>query len=57
MKACPYRNVFYEKLGSDQAVVKEQMETWLTSLEAIVQEMQTVYATNNYGGLITFKKE
>ena len=57
MKACPYRNVFYEKLGNDQAVVRVQMEAWLISLEAIVQEMQTVYSLNNYGGLITFKKE
>jgi hypothetical protein len=55
MKACPYRSVFYEKLGSDQAVVKEQMETWLSSLEGIVKEMQGVYATKDYGGQIAFQ--
>jgi hypothetical protein len=57
MKACPYRKVFYEKLGSDQAVVQEEMEKWLSALEAIVLEMQGVYALNKYGGDVPFKKE
>jgi hypothetical protein len=55
MKACPYRSDFYKKLGPDQAVVKEEMETWLSSLESIVKEMQSLYATKDYGGQIAFQ--
>ncbi|KAI5801629.1 glycolipid transfer protein domain-containing protein [Peziza echinospora] len=35
MKACPYRATFYEKLGSDPAKVKLQLEEWLAALENI----------------------
>ena len=36
MKACPYRDIFYGKLGEDQEKVKAQLGEWLSSLENIV---------------------
>lgn len=36
MSACPYRNVFYEKLGADQTKVLEEMRIWLAALETQV---------------------
>ncbi|KAI0131814.1 HET-C2 protein [Xylariales sp. AK1849] len=36
MSACPYRKVFYEKLGSDPEKVKAELRPYLTSLETVV---------------------
>ena len=36
MSACPYRKTFYEKLGSDEAKVQNDLRTYLTSLEKVV---------------------
>lgn len=36
MKACPYRQDFYLKLGDDQEKVKQQLEEWLVALERII---------------------
>ena len=49
MKACPYRKDFFEKLGSDQARVVEQLEAWLKALEAIVQNIMDFFVAGNYG--------
>ncbi|KAK7207904.1 glycolipid transfer protein domain-containing protein [Myxozyma melibiosi] len=49
MKATPYRKDFYAKLGSDFAVVKEQLLIWLAALENIVKIIQDFYASGNYG--------
>ncbi|KAI9227496.1 MAG: putative glycolipid transfer protein [Piptocephalis tieghemiana] len=48
MKACPYRKDFYQKLGSDQAKVQEQLEAWLSALEALVAHLQTFLKSNGY---------
>ncbi|RUP48488.1 glycolipid transfer protein domain-containing protein [Jimgerdemannia flammicorona] len=44
MKACPYRTVFYDKLGGDNDTVRAQMDTWLSALENIVVELNKFYA-------------
>lgn len=49
MKACPYRQAFYEKLGSDQARVKELLATWLAALENIVKIIMDFFVLGNYG--------
>jgi hypothetical protein len=36
MSACPYRKVFYEKLGSDEKKVEEQLRIYTAALEKIV---------------------
>jgi hypothetical protein len=36
MKACPYREDFYKKLGEDQEKVLLQLREWLEALEKIV---------------------
>lgn len=36
MSACPYRKVFYEKLGSDPAKVQAELRPYLKSLADIV---------------------
>lgn len=43
MKACPNRADFYEKLGSDQEKVKEELVQWLNSLEVVVDKMKSFY--------------
>lgn len=48
MKACPYRKDFYAKLGADQNKVKEQLESYTTSLERIVKQMEDYYVAGNY---------
>jgi hypothetical protein len=47
MKACPYRAVFYEKLGPADKVGPE-LTKWLDALEKIVARLEAFYATNNY---------
>ncbi|OBA19183.1 glycolipid transfer protein, partial [Metschnikowia bicuspidata var. bicuspidata NRRL YB-4993] len=49
MKACPYRKDFFEKLGSDQAKVGEQLAAWLKALEEIVALIMAFFALGNYG--------
>ena len=44
MKACPYRQDFFNKLGSPPDRVEEQLEQWLNGLEKVVTQMQTFYA-------------
>ena len=48
MKACPYRKDFFEKLGSDQAKVAEELEKWLAALEKIVKNIMEFFASGNY---------
>ena len=36
MSATPYRKVFYEKLGDDQAKVQQQLGEWLAALEKVL---------------------
>lgn len=48
MKACPYRKDFFEKLGSDQAKVNEELEKWLAALEEIVANILAFFASGNY---------
>ncbi|KAF4636047.1 hypothetical protein G7Y89_g2049 [Cudoniella acicularis] len=36
MSACPYRNVFYGKLGEDQEKVLAELRVWLASLENLL---------------------
>lgn len=43
MKACPYRNDFYAKLGSPEDVVRAQLIAWLEALERIVTIMKEFY--------------
>ncbi|ORZ06972.1 glycolipid transfer protein domain-containing protein [Lobosporangium transversale] len=47
MKACPYRADFYDKLGSDQAAVKQDLTTYLGGLRRIVTDIQAFYTANN----------
>ncbi|BFZ59422.1 hypothetical protein YB2330_000431 [Saitoella coloradoensis] len=49
MKACPYRKDFYEKLGSDQAKVQQQLQQWLSALEKIVASLNVFYEKTQYG--------
>lgn len=49
MKACPYRNDFYSKLGDDQSVVLAQLEAWLAALEKIVEIIEAFFESGNYG--------
>jgi len=37
MKACPYRETFYKKLGDDQDLVKKELGEWLDGLERCVE--------------------
>lgn len=49
LKATPYRNDFYAKLGNPKDV-KDQSIEWLTALEEITTTMQKEYADNkNFG--------
>ena len=43
MKSCPKRTEFYQKLGSDQAKVAEQLQMWLKALEAILVILVKLY--------------
>ncbi|RPB26157.1 glycolipid transfer protein [Terfezia boudieri ATCC MYA-4762] len=43
MKACPYRNAFYKKLGDDQEAVKKELEAWLGGLEKCVTILNNHY--------------
>ncbi|KAF8430019.1 glycolipid transfer protein-like protein HET-C2 [Tirmania nivea] len=43
MKACPYRDTFYKKLGEDQKAVKEKLEAWLGALEGCVAILNKHY--------------
>lgn len=49
MKACPYRKDFFEKLGSDQAKVDEELAKWLKALEDIVAIIVAFFTLGNYG--------
>lgn len=48
MKACPYRQDFYAKLGSPPEKVDEELHKWLNALEKIVKQLQDFYASGNY---------
>jgi len=43
MKACPYRKDFYEKLGSPQEKVDEELKKWLDALDVIIARLQNFY--------------
>ncbi|KAK6336681.1 hypothetical protein TWF718_009473 [Orbilia javanica] len=50
LKATPYRNDFYAKLGDDKGRVNDQSIEWLSALEAITKTMQALYGENkNFG--------
>lgn len=49
MNACPYRKVFFEKLGADQDKVAKQLAEWLSALEGIVKIIMDFFASGNYG--------
>lgn len=49
MKACPYRNDFYTKLGPKDKVDAE-FGPWLNSLDVILKRMNAFYASGTYGG-------
>ncbi|KAG0315690.1 hypothetical protein BGZ99_007316 [Dissophora globulifera] len=46
MKACPYRNDFYAKLGQDQGLVKQDLSAYLNGLRTIVADIQQFYKDN-----------
>ena len=60
LKACPYREAFFDKLRADpsgtSAVSKETVEAelskWLAGLENIVNTMQTFYEQGKYGKVL-----
>lgn len=52
MKACPYRTVFYEKLGSPPEKVNAELGTWLVALDAILKHMNAFYEKGGYGKAI-----
>jgi hypothetical protein len=49
MKACPYRAVFYPKLGEPEAEVQKELDEWLTGLEKIVAQMEKFYKEGGHG--------
>lgn len=49
MKACPYRAIFYPKLGSPESEVQAELKEWLDGLDKIVEQMSVYYKTNGYG--------
>nr|CAG8488399.1 6063_t:CDS:2 [Entrophospora candida]CAG8502512.1 7823_t:CDS:2 [Entrophospora candida] len=48
MKACPYREEFFKKLGDDQKVVIVKYKEWLGALEVIVKRLDDFYVKNGY---------
>lgn len=48
MKSCPYRKDFFEKLGSDQQKVYEQLKEWLEPLEQIISIVMDFFASGKY---------
>jgi hypothetical protein len=51
MKACPYRQEFFQKLGEDQEKVKKQFEEWLIALEKLVERLNNFYKKGGYDKL------
>jgi len=57
MAACPYRSVFYAKLGADpdggasvsEDKLHEELDKWLAGLDAIVKRMAAFYEKGGYG--------
>lgn len=47
MKACPYRAVFYEKLGSPQDKVESELALWLTALTTLIARTEAFYEKGN----------
>ncbi|KAF8522381.1 glycolipid transfer protein [Gautieria morchelliformis] len=52
LKACPYRSVFYEKLGSPPERVDAELGKWLEALDGILKRMNTFYDKGGYGKAI-----
>lgn len=48
MKACPYREDFFKKLGSDQEKVNEQLKNWVDALATIVKIIMDFFASGKY---------
>ncbi|PWN35993.1 putative het-c2 protein [Meira miltonrushii] len=48
MKACPYRQDFFAKLGSPPEKVDVELHKWLDALEKIVKQLQDFYTSGNY---------
>ncbi|CDH52680.1 glycolipid transfer [Lichtheimia corymbifera JMRC:FSU:9682] len=46
MKACPYRKVFYEKIGAVTDEALELMKKWLAALENIIAKINAVFAAH-----------
>ena len=49
MKACPYRAVFFEKLGSPPEKVQEELAKWVHALDAIVKRLDAAYDAGRRG--------
>lgn len=48
MNACPYRKVFYEKLGSPLETVEKQLRAWIDALANIVSIIEQFLTSGNY---------
>ena len=48
MNACPYRAVFYPKLGPNPEKVEKDLKLWLEGLQKIVSRMQSFYTSGGY---------
>jgi hypothetical protein len=46
MKACPYRDDFYKKIGVINDAAIAQMKQWLDALENIISIIQKVFEAN-----------
>ena len=51
MKAVPYRTNFYRVLGEPTDVVMAELDAWLSGLEKVVHQMDTVYKEGRYGSI------
>lgn len=47
MKACPYRAVFYAKLGEPLEKVEEELALWLDALERLIARLEAFYENGN----------
>lgn len=47
MKACPYRAVFYAKLGEPLEKVESELALWLEALEKLIARLEAFYEKGN----------
>ena len=48
MKAVPYRQDFFDKLGEDNDKVQQQLKDWLAALENIIERLNNFYTEGGY---------